>query len=121
MNRTWHKLILVAASAAAICASSALQAKDRSMDACIDSFISTRVAPGSAVKVIKRDSTPNRMGFLTPSTSTVEVTARDKRTGTDLGSAVCVVDRKGELISIDNKKPANRYAVNDAAKRTITG
>ena len=86
------------------------------MDVCIEAFVSEQIPQNHPLKIVKRDNrghdTLSRWNF--PQRSTIEVSAKGRRTGEDYGSATCVVDRKGELVAMQVNNERVRVARSDA-------
>ena len=68
--------------------------------------------------IVKRDST-SRWAF--PPDSTIEITAKGRRTGESYGAATCVLNRKGELVAMHIHEERTRYADGGALKQEPRG
>jgi hypothetical protein len=96
---------------------------DAAMDVCIEAFVSEQIPQNHPLKIVKRDNRGNdtlsRWNF--PQRSTIEVSAKGRYTGADYGSAMCVVDRKGELVAMEINNDRVRVARSDAPMREPQG
>ncbi len=121
MNTRVHKQIVLAIGAAVLMSSPlALQAKDKSgMDVCIDAFVAQQLPAGHPLKVVKRDVSANPWNFS--QASTIAVSAKGRRSGTSYGSAVCTVNRDGELVAMEVREERSRYAKNEVTEQEPRG
>lgn len=120
MKNAVHRQVLLAIGSTALMATPLLtQAKSEiGMDACINAFVSEEIPEGHPLKIVKRDST-SRWAF--PKDSTIEITAKGRRTGESYGAATCVVNRKGELVAMHIHEEPARYAGGGALKQEPQG
>ena len=120
MKNAVHRQVLLAIGSAALMATPLMtQAKSEvGMDACINAFVSEEIPEGHPLKIVKRDST-SRWAF--PPDSTIEITAKGRRTGESYGAATCVVNRKGELVAMHIHEERTRYADGGALKQEPRG
>lgn len=120
MNMQSYKQVVLACGAlvlfGASVAAQAATKDDKAMDACIEAFVSEQVPLNHPLRIRKVDTssgdTLSRWNF--PRRSTVEVSAKGTRTGTDYGSATCVVDRRGELVAMQMNSDRVRMVSREA-------
>ena len=93
---------------------------EKAMDVCIEAFVSEQLPLNHPLKIVKRDNA-TRDNWNIPQRSTIEVSAKGRRTGQDFGSATCVVDRKGELVAMEINSDRVRVARSDAQLREPQG
>jgi hypothetical protein len=118
-SRVRNKILLVIGSAALLAAPIASQAKDQvAMDACINAFVNEQLPKNHPLKIVKRDTT-NHWHF--PRSSLVELSAKGRRTGTNYGSATCLVSAKGEVVAMEIHSERVRYADGAQVKQEPRG
>jgi hypothetical protein len=120
MKNAVHRQVLLAIGSAVLMATPLMtQAKSKvGMDACINAFVSEEIPEGHPVKIVKRDSTSR---WVFPKDSTIEISAKGRRTGESYGAATCVVNRKGDLVAMYIHEERARYADTGALKQEPQG
>jgi hypothetical protein len=120
MKNAVHRQVLLAIGSAVLMATPLMtQAKSEiGMDACLNAFVSEEIPEGHPVKIVKLDSVS---GWMSPRNSTIEITAKGRRSGDSYGAATCVVNRKGELVAMHIHDERARYADGGALKQEPRG
>jgi hypothetical protein len=112
-------VVFVAATTGLAILPAATQAKETATDACIRAFVDEQIPEGHRIQIKKREMTGLYYGFQKP--STVDVSAKGKRSGKSYGSATCVVDSNGGLVEMYVTGERIRLAQDDGSKETKGG
>lgn len=86
----------------------ASHAKQDAMDNCIQAFVAEQLPQGHNIEVVKRQ--PSRLQMTSTRLTKIKVQAKGKRSGTEYGSAVCEMSRKGEVVAMVVKGERTRFA-----------
>lgn len=86
----------------------ASHAKQDAIDNCIQAFVAEQLPLGHKIEVVKRQ--PSRFQLTSTRPTTIKVQAKGKRSGTEYGSAVCEMSRKGEVVAMVVKGERTQFA-----------
>lgn len=113
-------MMLITACAALTAIPAATNAAEPSaMDTCIQTFVSEQLPQGRKIEVVKREMSPLYWGSARP--AQIKVTARSKRTGREITSATCLLDRHGGLVAMHVQGERIRLARGDEPKARTPG
>jgi hypothetical protein len=74
-------------------------AYQKAMDTCVTTFVSEHLPEGHPVKIVKRTRAVG-FGQGVETSRTLTVSAKGRKSGASYGSATCVVDQDGALVSL---------------------
>ncbi len=113
--RLTKPVYIVAACAALASVPAVTQAVEQSaMDTCIQTFVSDQLPQGRKLQIVKREMSPLYRG--SNRASQIKVTARGKRSGQEIASATCVLDRHGGLVAMYVQGERIRLAQSDIVR-----
>jgi hypothetical protein len=102
MNVRTFAVILPAVAATTLLiapATSQAAAYQKAMDACMTTFVSEHLPEGHPVKIVKRTRAVG-FGQGVDTSRNITVSAKGTQSGASYGSATCVVDQDGALVSL---------------------
>ncbi len=78
---------------------------DQAMDTCVQAFVAQSLPKEQPIVIEKRSSRNQALDSRTR-TYRIALTATGRTSGREFAQGVCVVDRKGEIIALNGKRPA---------------
>jgi hypothetical protein len=78
---------------------------DQAIDTCVQAFVA-RTLPKEQPIVVEKRASKNQAVDSRTGTYRIALTATGKTSGREYSQGMCVVDRKGEIIAFDGKRPS---------------